>query len=101
MAIQKLLTICTLLALAACDGRPLLYSIVPSQQDMQVLALFQMIDTGNKGQLTRAETDAYFKRRFAELDRNHDGAITGDEMKSRFQARNNGGRLKPSRNADD
>lgn len=69
-----------MMALAGCDGRPLLYNLAPSQLDLQVLALYQTIDTGNKGQLTRAEADAYFKRRFIELDANHDGFL--DEAES-------------------
>jgi hypothetical protein len=68
-----------LLMLAGCDGRPLLYSIAPSQQDLDCLAAFQMIDTAGKGQLTRAEVDGYFKQRFAELDRNHDGFLDETE----------------------
>jgi len=63
------------LSLAACDGRPLLYQVAPSETDISTLAAFQQIDTANKGQLTRAEIDAYFKQRFAQLDRDHDGFI--------------------------
>jgi hypothetical protein len=78
---RNMTTIATLLALAlaACDGRPLLYSLVPSDQDLQSIALFQQIDAAGKGQLSRAETDAYFKRRFSELDRNHDGFLEEGE----------------------
>ncbi len=80
MAVKFTLVIGALgLTIAACDGRPLLYNLAPSAQDLECLALFQRIDTGGKGQLSRAETDAYFKRRFAELDRNHDGFLDDEE----------------------
>ena len=69
-------------ALAACDGRPLLYQLVPSEADQEVVAAFRMIDRGNAGRLTRAETDAYFQRRFAELDRNRDGFLDEAELKA-------------------
>ena len=72
-------TLVLALALAGCDGRPLLYSLAPSRLDLQVLALFQTIDAGSKGQLTRAEVDDYFKRRFAQLDTNHDGFLDETE----------------------
>ena len=75
----KLATLAALLALAACDGRPLLYNLAPSDQDLQCLALFQTIDTKHAGQLTRQETDAYFQRRFTELDANHDGFLDDTE----------------------
>ena len=74
-----LATLATALLLAACDGRPLLYQIVPSEADIGCLKAFHMIDTANKGQITRAETDAYFARRFAELDRNHNGILDETE----------------------
>ena len=65
--------------MAACDGRPLLSQIMPSQTDLDCLAAFEMIDAAHKGQLTREETDAYFKRRFGELDVNHDGFLEDAE----------------------
>lgn len=71
----RLASLAALLVLAACDGRPLLYSLAPSQTDLDCLAAFQMIDTAGKGQLTRAEVDSYFKARFLALDRNHDGFL--------------------------
>lgn len=74
-----LITAATALLLAACDGRPLLYQLSPSQTDIECLQVFQMIDTANKGQLTRAEIDAYFNRRFTELDRNHDNFLDPSE----------------------
>ena len=67
------------LGLAACDGRPLLYNLAPSEQDLQCIALFQQIDAAGKGQVTSGEADAYFVRRFAELDRNHDGFLDDAE----------------------
>lgn len=67
-------------ALAACDGRPLLYQIAPSETDIVTQAAFQRIDTTGKGQLTRAEVDDYFKRRFAELDVNHDKLLDETEL---------------------
>ena len=72
-------TLAAALLLAACDGRPLLYQLAPSQTDIECLQAFQTIDTANKGQLTRAEVDAYFARRFTELDRNHDGILDPTE----------------------
>ena len=66
-------------ALPGCDGRPLLSQIMPSQTDLDCLAAFEMIDAAHKGQLTREETDAYFKRRFGELDVNHDGFLDETE----------------------
>jgi len=71
---------CAGTCLAACDGRPLLYQLAPSEMDVSTLAVFQKIDEANKGQLTRAEIDAYFKRRFAELDRDHDGFVEEAEV---------------------
>jgi EF-hand domain pair len=68
-----------LLGLAACDGRPLLYQVMPSAEDIGCINAFQMIDVQNKGQLTRAEVEAYFARRFRELDRNRDGFLDADE----------------------
>jgi Ca2+-binding EF-hand superfamily protein len=65
----------------ACDGRPLLYNIVPSDSDREVLAAFRTIDTASSGQLTRAQADDYFKRRFSELDANRDGFLDEAELK--------------------
>lgn len=78
---MRTFAITSILALMAggCTGRPLLYQIAPSEQDQACIAAFQMIDTAGKGQLTRAEVDDYFRRRFSELDRNRDGFITNDE----------------------
>jgi Ca2+-binding EF-hand superfamily protein len=67
--------------LCACDGRPLLYQLVPSEQDVEVLGVFRRIDTGNAGQLTRAQVDGYFKQRFTELDHNRDGALDAEEIR--------------------
>lgn len=69
-------------ALAGCDGRPLLYQWIPSETDQQLLSAYQMIDTGHTGRLTRAEVDAYFRRRFAELDTNHDGFLDEGEARA-------------------
>ena len=71
-----------LTALVGCDGRPLLYQWVPSETDQQMLSAFQMIDTAHAGRLTRAEVDAYFKRRFTELDLNHDGFLDEAEAQA-------------------
>lgn len=77
--LSRAITLALILAVAACDGRPLLYNLVPSEQDLQSIALFQQIDTAGKGQITIAEADAYFVHWFAELDRNHDGFLDDAE----------------------
>ena len=68
--------------LAACNGRPLLYQLAPSDTDLEALAAFQMIDSGNTGQLTRKQVDDYFRRRFTELDRNRDGFLDAAEAQA-------------------
>ena len=67
-------------ALVACDGRPLLYQVAPSETDIATLVAFQKIDAAGKGQLTRAEVDDYLKRRFAKLDVNHDKLLDDTEL---------------------
>ena len=67
---------------AACNGRPLLYQIAPSDSDLEALAAFQMIDTAKTGQLTRKQVDDYFRRRFTELDRNKDGYLDAIEAQA-------------------
>ena len=74
--------IAAVLLLAGCDGRPLLYNLVPSDSDREVLAAFRMIDAANTGQLTRQQVDDYFKRRFAELDFNRDGFLDEAELRA-------------------
>lgn len=76
----RLLALAGTIALSACDGRPLLYQIAPSETDIATLAAFQRIDAAGKGQLTRAEVDDYFKRRFAELDVDHDRFLEEAEL---------------------
>jgi Ca2+-binding EF-hand superfamily protein len=68
------------LLLGGCDGRPLLYQIVPSDQDVEVLAVFRRVDSANAGQLTRAQVDGYFKQQFSQLDRNRDGFLDAEEI---------------------
>ena len=65
--------------MTACDGRPLLYQLAPSDSDLAVLAVFQRIDSAHAGQLTRQQADDYFRARFVELDRNRDGFLDEQE----------------------
>lgn len=76
---RLLLASACILPLSACSGRPLLYQLAPSETDQETIAAFQTIDTARKGQLTRQEVDDFFRRRFAELDRNRDGFLDAAE----------------------
>ena len=81
-AIGSVTAIAVAMVVAGCDGRPLLYQLAPSESDLQILGAFQMIDSVKAGQLTRQQSDDYFRRRFAEFDTNHDGFLNDDEAKA-------------------
>ncbi|MDB6169167.1 MAG: hypothetical protein JWM88_2031 [Verrucomicrobia bacterium] len=53
-------------------------------------AKFQAMDTDGDGRISRAEHAAGAKKMFDEMDANHDGVVTADEMDARHERKSDG-----------